>query len=172
MKRRAAEHKKIPSLPLTGHSGEIEAGPHPLSLSRQEKPFRWPSLSSQPEEELITVLQLFARALHAEIAPVLESIWSTAELLKDRRESGNLENHLILKKAHRLIKHDKIDTWETGAAFFAHMTQDLKQVFLSVDWTAAGSFKVLEACLNVQGPRIPVYSLFVHKEELKGRQTA
>lgn len=95
MKPRAAEHKKIPSLPLTDHSGEIEAGPHPLSLSRQEKPFRWPSLSSRPEEELIAVLQLFAKALHAEIAPVLESIWSTAELLKDRRESGKLENRLM-----------------------------------------------------------------------------
>lgn len=76
-----------------------------------------------------------------------------------------------MKKAHRLIKNDKIDTWETGAAFFAHMPQSLKQVFLSVDWADIGSFKVLEACLNVQDPRIPVYRLFGHKEELKERQT-
>jgi hypothetical protein len=76
-----------------------------------------------------------------------------------------------LKKAYRLMKNEKIENWETGAAFFAHMTQDLTQVFLSVDWTAVGDFRVLEACLVAQGRGIPVYRLFVHKEDLKGRQT-
>lgn len=77
-----------------------------------------------------------------------------------------------LKKAHRLMKNDKIDNWETSAAFFAHMTKNLPQVCLSVDWTAVGAFKVLEACLVVQGRGIPFYSLFVHKDELQERQTS
>jgi len=53
-----------------------------------------------------------------------------------------------LKKAHRLLKNDKIATWETGAALFAHMTQDLPQVCVAVDWTALGAFRALEACLH------------------------
>ena len=76
-----------------------------------------------------------------------------------------------LKRAHRLLKNDKMATWETGAAFFTHMTQDLTQVCLAVDWTALGAFRVLEACLIVEGRGIPVYSIFVHKDELKHRQT-
>jgi len=76
-----------------------------------------------------------------------------------------------LKKAHRLMKNTKIDTWETGAALFAHMTQDLTQVCLAVDWTALGAFRVLEACLVVEGRGIPFYSIFVHKDDLKHRQT-
>src|SRR5215831_17252530 len=76
-----------------------------------------------------------------------------------------------LKKAHRLLKNDKIDTWETGAALFAHMTQELTQVHLAVDWTALGAFRVLEACLIVEGRGIPVYSIFLHKDDLKHRQT-
>jgi hypothetical protein len=76
-----------------------------------------------------------------------------------------------LKKAHRLLKNDKIDTWETGAALLAHMTQELTQVYLAVDWTALGAFRVLEACLIVEGCGIPVYSIFVHKDDLKHRQT-
>jgi hypothetical protein len=76
-----------------------------------------------------------------------------------------------LKKAHRLMKHTKIDTWETGAALFAHMTQDLTQVCLAVDWSTLGAFRVLEACLVVAGRGIPFYSIFIHKDELKHRQT-
>ena len=76
-----------------------------------------------------------------------------------------------LKKAHRLVKNDKIATWDTGAALFAHLTQDLTQVCLAVDWTALGAFRVLEACLIVQGRGIPLYSIFVHQDELKHRQT-
>src|SRR5215468_9306021 len=76
-----------------------------------------------------------------------------------------------LKKAHRLVKNDKIATWDTGAALFAHLTQDRTQVCLAVDWTALGAFRVLEACLIVQGRGIPLYSIFVHKDELKHRQT-
>ena len=55
------------------------------------------------------------------------------------------------KNAHRLLKNDKIDTWETGAALFAPMTQELTQVPLAVDWTALGAFRVLEACRIVEG---------------------
>jgi hypothetical protein len=76
-----------------------------------------------------------------------------------------------LKKAHRLVKNDKIATWDTSAALFAHLTQDLTQVCLAVDWTALGTFRVLEACLIVQGRGIPLYSIFVHKDDLKQRQT-
>jgi hypothetical protein len=76
-----------------------------------------------------------------------------------------------LKKAHRLLKNDKIATWETGAALFAHMTQALQQGCVAVDWTALGAFRVLEACLIVEGRGIPFYSIFVHKDELKHRQT-
>jgi hypothetical protein len=76
-----------------------------------------------------------------------------------------------LKKAHRLMKNAKIDTWETGAALFAHMTQELTQVCVAVDWTALGAFRVLEACLVVEGRGIPFYSIFVHKDDLKHRQT-
>src|SRR5262245_65552088 len=76
-----------------------------------------------------------------------------------------------LKKAQRLVKNDKIATWDTGAALFAHLTQDLTQVCLAVDGTALGAFRVLEACLIVQGRGIPWYSLFVHKDDLKHRQT-
>ena len=76
-----------------------------------------------------------------------------------------------LKKAHRLVKNDKIATWDTSAALFAHLTQDLTQVCLAVDGTALGAFRVLEACLIVQGRGIPWYSLFVHKDDLKHRQT-
>jgi hypothetical protein len=76
-----------------------------------------------------------------------------------------------LKKAHRLLKNEKIATWETGAAFFAHLTQELPQVCLAVDWTTLGAFRVLEACLIVEGRGIPFYSIFVHQDDLKHRQT-
>jgi hypothetical protein len=76
-----------------------------------------------------------------------------------------------LKRAHRLMKNAQIDTWATGAALFAHMTQDLQQVGIAVDWTALGAFRVLEACLIVEGRGVPFYSICVHKEELKHRQT-
>ena len=76
-----------------------------------------------------------------------------------------------LKKAHRLLKNDKLATWETGAALFAHMTQDLQQVCVAVAWTALGAFRALEAWLIVEGRGIPFYSIFVHKDELKHRQT-
>src|SRR5499425_1015564 len=76
-----------------------------------------------------------------------------------------------LKKAHRLLKNEKIAPWATGAAFFAHLTQELPQVCLAVDWTALGAFRVLEAWLIVEGRGIPFYSIFVHKDELKHRQT-
>src|SRR5215831_12512137 len=76
-----------------------------------------------------------------------------------------------LKRAHRLMKNAHIDTWAPGAALFAHMTHDLQQVCVAVDWTALGAFRVLEACLIVEGRGIPFYSLFVHKDELKHRQT-
>ena len=61
-------------------------------------------------------------------------------------------------KAHRLLKHEKRATWDTGAAFFAHLTQELPQVCLALDWTALGAFRVLEACLIVEGRGIPLYS--------------
>ena len=76
-----------------------------------------------------------------------------------------------LKKAHRFMKNAQIATWETGAAFLAHMTQELPQVCIAVDWTALGAFRVLEACLIVEGRGMPFYSLFVHKDDLKHRQT-
>src|SRR5215510_9583973 len=76
-----------------------------------------------------------------------------------------------LKRAHRLLKNTQIDTWATGAALFAHMTQNLQQVGIAVDWTALGAFRVLEACLIVEGRGVPFYSICVHKEELKHRQT-
>lgn len=76
-----------------------------------------------------------------------------------------------LKRAHRLMKNTQIDTWATGAALFAHMTQNLQQVGIAVDWTALGAFRVLEACLIVEGRGVPFYSICVHKEELKHRQT-
>ena len=75
------------------------------------------------------------------------------------------------KRAHRLMKNAQIDTWATGAALFAHMTQNLQQVGIAVDWTALGAFRVLEACLIVEGRGVPFYSICVHKEELKHRQT-
>ena len=76
-----------------------------------------------------------------------------------------------LKRAHRLMKNAQIDTWATGAALFAHMTQNLQQVGIAVDWTALGAFRVLEACLIVEGRGVPFYSLCIHKDELKHRQT-
>ena len=76
-----------------------------------------------------------------------------------------------LKRAHRLLKNAQIDTWATGAALFAHMTQAQRQVGIAVDWTALGAFRVLEACLIVEGRGMPFYSIVVHKEELKHRQT-
>src|SRR5215475_10607630 len=76
-----------------------------------------------------------------------------------------------LKKAHRLIQNPQIDTWATGVALFAHMTQGQQQVCIAVDWTALGAFRVLEACLIVQGRGMPFYSLCIHKDELKHRQT-
>jgi hypothetical protein len=75
-----------------------------------------------------------------------------------------------LKKAHRLLKNPTIDTWATGAALFAHMTHTQQQVCIAVDWTALGTFRVLEACLVVEGRGIPFYSIFVHKDALKHRQ--
>ena len=76
-----------------------------------------------------------------------------------------------LKRVHRLMKNTQIDTWATGAALFAPMTQNLQQVGIAVDWTALGAFRVLEACLIVEGRGVPFYSICVHKEELKHRQT-
>ena len=76
-----------------------------------------------------------------------------------------------LKRAHRLLKNTQIDTWATGAALFAHMTQNLQQVGIAVDWPALGAFRVLEACLIVEGRGVPLYSICVPKEELKHRQT-
>ena len=76
-----------------------------------------------------------------------------------------------LKRAHRLMKNAQIDTWATGAAWFAYMTPNLQQVGIAVDWTALGAFRVLEACLIVEGRGVPFYSICVHKEELKHRQT-
>ena len=76
-----------------------------------------------------------------------------------------------LKRSHRLMKNAHIDTWATGAALFAHMTHDLQQVCVAVDWTALGAFRVLEACLIVEGRGVPFYSIIVHKDELKHRQT-
>jgi hypothetical protein len=75
------------------------------------------------------------------------------------------------KKAHRWMKNAQIDTWATGAALFAHMTQAQRQVGITVDWTALGAFRVLEACLIVEGRGMPFYSIVVHKDELKQRQT-
>ena len=76
-----------------------------------------------------------------------------------------------LKRAHRLMKNAQIDTWATGAALFVYMTQHLQQVDIAVDWTALGAFRVLEACLIVEGRGVPFDSICVHKEELKHRQT-
>ena len=76
-----------------------------------------------------------------------------------------------LKKAHRWMKNAQIDTWATGAALFAHMTQAQRQVGIAVDWTALGAFRGLEACLIVEGRGMPFYSIVVHKDELKQRQT-
>ena len=76
-----------------------------------------------------------------------------------------------LKKAHRLVKNDKMATWDTSAALFAHLTQDLTQVCLAVDWKALGAFRVLEACLIVQGRGIPLHSIVVHKDDRKHRRT-
>jgi hypothetical protein len=42
------------------------------------------------------------------------------------------------------------------------MTKNLSHECLSVDWTAVGAFRVLEACLVVQGRGIPFYILFGH----------
>jgi hypothetical protein len=44
-------------------------------------------------------------------------------------------------------------------------------VGIAVDWTALGAFRVLESCLIVEGRGVPFYSICVHKEELKHRQT-
>lgn len=76
-----------------------------------------------------------------------------------------------LQRAHRLIKNQQWDAWAVGAALFAHLTLALKQVVVAVDWTQVGDFKLLEACVVVDGRGIPVYSLAVHVEELKRRQT-
>jgi len=76
-----------------------------------------------------------------------------------------------LKKAHRLLKNPTIDPWATGAALFAHMTPTQQQVCIAVDWTALGTFRVLEACLVGEGRGIPFYSIFVHKDDVKHRQT-
>lgn len=76
-----------------------------------------------------------------------------------------------LKRAHRLMKNEQWDQWETAAALFGYMTQALARVVIAVDWTQVGRFRVLEASLVVQGRGIPFYSLAVHQEELKGRQT-
>jgi hypothetical protein len=48
---------------------------------REDSYFRWPSLSDSREEEILEAIHLFAKALHYEIAPLLESIRSNAELL-------------------------------------------------------------------------------------------
>jgi len=51
------------------------------------------------------------------------------------------------------------------------MPHDLQQVSVAVDWTTLGAFRVLEACLIVEGHGVPFYSIIVHKDELKHRQT-
>jgi len=76
-----------------------------------------------------------------------------------------------LKRAHRLMKNAHIDTWAPGAALFAHMTHDLQQVCVAVDWTALGAFRVLEACLIVEGLGVPFSSIVVHQDDRKHRPT-
>lgn len=76
-----------------------------------------------------------------------------------------------LKRAYRLMKNPELDCWETARAFFAYMSKELREVLIVVDWTQVGYFKVLEACLVVEGRGIPFYGIFVHEEELRGRQT-
>ena len=76
-----------------------------------------------------------------------------------------------LKKAHRLVKQDKMATWDAGAALFAPLTPDLTPDCVAVAWTALGAWRVLEACLIVQGRGSSLDRLFVHKDERKHRQT-
>ena len=75
------------------------------------------------------------------------------------------------KKAHRFMKNATSETWETGAAFFAHRPQALPQVWIAVDWTALGAFRVLAACLIVAGRGLPLYRLFGPQDALQHRQT-
>ena len=76
-----------------------------------------------------------------------------------------------LKRIHRLIKNEKWDIWESGKAFYQHLTKKLEKVIISVDWTKVGYYWVLEACLVAEKRGIPFYSIAVQQEEMKGRQT-
>jgi hypothetical protein len=77
-----------------------------------------------------------------------------------------------LKRAYRWVKNEAVDSKQTAINFYQHMTSDLKEVGISVDWTDIGYFKVLEASLQVEGRGIPFYSISIHRDELGGRQTA
>jgi hypothetical protein len=77
-----------------------------------------------------------------------------------------------LQRAHRLMKNPQLDSWEAGTALLAYATQNLKRPVISVDWTKDGYYWVLEASLVLEGRAIPFYCLAVHRDELKGRQTA
>jgi len=76
-----------------------------------------------------------------------------------------------LKRIHRLIKNEKWDVWESARAIYQHMSEKLEVVIISVDWTKVGYYWVLEAAIVVEGRALPFYSLAVHEEEIKGRQT-
>jgi hypothetical protein len=74
-------------------------------------------------------------------------------------------------RAHRFMKNTPIDTWETGAAWLAPRTPDLRQVCIAVEWTALGACRGLEAWLIVEGRGLAFSRLFVHQDALKHRQT-
>ena len=65
-----------------------------------------------------------------------------------------------LKKAHRLVKNDKIATWDTSAALFAHLTQDLTQVCLAVDWDGPGGLSGARSVSYRPGSRDPLVQYF------------
>ena len=75
------------------------------------------------------------------------------------------------KTAHRLLKHDQLDPWATGAARCAHRPHALPQVPLAVAWTALGACRGLEACLIVEGRGLPVASILVHNDAVTHRHT-
>lgn len=76
-----------------------------------------------------------------------------------------------LQRAHRLMKNAKVSRWDLAHGLYRYMTQNLKTVVIAVDWTDNGYFKVLEACVVIEGRGIPFYSIAVHRDELAGRQT-
>jgi hypothetical protein len=76
-----------------------------------------------------------------------------------------------LKRAHRLIKNEKWDIWESARAIYRHISKKLEVVIISVDWTKVGYYWVLEASIVVEGRGLPFYALAVQEEEMKGRQT-